>query len=148
MPDYKDLSKQLLAKAKVDGMAGCAVSGVIRDGNKILILRRNPDDTSPGMYEIPGGGVEKGETLETALIREVWEETGLRVTSVDSYMSYFEFDGHIGRVREFDFFVTVEKGEVKMTEHDDYVWVSREKLYDYPMTKEMRHVLEQAFDMK
>lgn len=45
---------------------------------KALLIRRNPDDF--GNWEGPGGAVEENETLEEAIMREVFEETGLAVT--------------------------------------------------------------------
>ncbi|MYT99759.1 MULTISPECIES: NUDIX domain-containing protein [unclassified Streptomyces] len=49
---------------------------VIRDGHLLLIHFREPDEGGPH-YEIPGGGVEAGETPEEAAVRELREETGL-----------------------------------------------------------------------
>lgn len=47
----------------------------IRDGRVLLVLRgRAPAE---GLYAFPGGRVETGETLETAMRRELMEETGL-----------------------------------------------------------------------
>lgn len=49
-------------------------------GNEILLLRfRNPA-RGPDLWLTPGGGVRDGEDREAALRREVWEETGLRLT--------------------------------------------------------------------
>ncbi|HLR51364.1 MAG TPA: NUDIX hydrolase [Candidatus Avamphibacillus sp.] len=42
---------------------------------KILMVQNNRHHN----WSMPGGGVEKGETLKQALIRETWEETGLTV---------------------------------------------------------------------
>src|SRR5262249_15782918 len=55
-----------------------AVSAAIfRDGRVLIVRRaRRPAD---GLYTLPGGGVELGETLEQAVIREVREETGLAI---------------------------------------------------------------------
>lgn len=47
---------------------------VIRDGLILLIARRNGAEH---WYEIPGGGVEDGETPDVAVVRELGEETGL-----------------------------------------------------------------------
>jgi 8-oxo-dGTP pyrophosphatase MutT (NUDIX family) len=53
---------------------GC--SAVIFDEarEKVLLTRR----TDNGRWCIPGGGLEAGESVEEACLREVWEETGLR----------------------------------------------------------------------
>ncbi len=55
-----------------------AVSAAIFRADRILIVRRTLPPAR-GLYTLPGGGVELGETLERAVIREVREETGLEI---------------------------------------------------------------------
>ena len=55
-----------------------AVSAAIFRDGKVLIVRRARPPAN-GLYTLPGGGVELGETLEEAVIREVKEETALDV---------------------------------------------------------------------
>ena len=58
-----------------------AVSAAIfRDGRVLIVRRARPP--AHGLYTLPGGGVELGETLEEAVIREVSEETALEVEPV------------------------------------------------------------------
>jgi 8-oxo-dGTP diphosphatase len=58
-----------------------AVSAAIfRDGRVLIVRRARPP--AHGLYTLPGGGVELGETLEEAVIREVREETTLRIEPV------------------------------------------------------------------
>jgi 8-oxo-dGTP diphosphatase len=55
-----------------------AVSAAIfRDGRALIVRRAQPP--ALGLYTLPGGGVELGETLADAVIREVREETGLEI---------------------------------------------------------------------
>jgi ADP-ribose pyrophosphatase YjhB (NUDIX family) len=58
-----------------------AVSAAIFRDRKVLIVRR-ARPPAHGLYTLPGGGVELGETLEQAVIREVREETSLDVEPV------------------------------------------------------------------
>ena len=51
-----------------------------RDGRVLIVRRARPP--AHGIYTLPGGGVELGETLEEAVIREVREETALEVAPV------------------------------------------------------------------
>jgi len=58
---------------------------VLRDG-KVLLGKRNVNDETAGMFGIPGGAIEYGETIPQAAAREVKEETGLDIST-------FEFVG-------------------------------------------------------
>src|ERR1700758_210366 len=55
-----------------------AVSAAIFRNGRVLVVRRALPPAN-GLYTLPGGGVELGETLEEAVIREVREETGLAI---------------------------------------------------------------------
>jgi 8-oxo-dGTP diphosphatase len=55
-----------------------AVSAAIFHDDRVLIVRRGRPPAH-GLYTLPGGGVELGESLEQAVIREVREETGLAI---------------------------------------------------------------------
>jgi 8-oxo-dGTP diphosphatase len=53
-------------------------------GAVLLVQRRFP----PHGWALPGGFVELGETLETAVVREVLEETGLRIENFEQFRAY------------------------------------------------------------
>jgi 8-oxo-dGTP diphosphatase len=54
-----------------------AVKALIRRGDRILLARLSARAVETGRWTLPGGGVDHGESPETALVREVDEETGL-----------------------------------------------------------------------
>jgi 8-oxo-dGTP pyrophosphatase MutT (NUDIX family) len=56
-----------------------AVAVVIEREGAILLGRRGPNSREPGRWSFPAGFVDRGETVEDAAIREVLEETGLRI---------------------------------------------------------------------
>lgn len=61
-----------------------SVSAIIQNKNKFLALKL----TYFNGYALPGGHIQKNESLEAALKREVLEETGLKVKSLKYFNSY------------------------------------------------------------
>ncbi|HEC96325.1 MAG TPA: NUDIX hydrolase [Euryarchaeota archaeon] len=59
-----------------------AVDGVVIKDRKILLVKRGKDPFK-GKYALPGGFVEYGERVEDAVIREVFEETNVKVKIKD-----------------------------------------------------------------
>ena len=66
----------------INHVYGLAVRVLLTDQDgKILILKRSTDSkTNPGKWELPGGKVDQGESFDHALIREVYEETNLKIS--------------------------------------------------------------------
>jgi len=55
-------------------------AAIVREGKFLLVRRARPP--ASGLYSLPGGVVEAGETLKQALVREIAEETGMRIEPV------------------------------------------------------------------
>ncbi|APU15967.1 MULTISPECIES: NUDIX domain-containing protein [Actinoalloteichus] len=133
------LVTELTDQAAADGILQLVVGAVV-DGKKALVLRRPQDDFMGGIYELPGGKVDPGEALDDALTREVQEETGLDVTSIDRYLGHFDYTSGSGKPsRQFNFAVTVKATTpVELTEHDDHRWVLIDG--DLPVTEAVKGV--------
>jgi ADP-ribose pyrophosphatase YjhB (NUDIX family) len=58
------------------------VGGVVIDGDRALLIRRGSEPLR-GQWSIPGGTLELGESLEHGVVRELQEETGLKVRIVE-----------------------------------------------------------------
>ena len=69
-------------------MIACVGAVVVDDDGRYLLVRRGREP-SRGLWSIPGGKVEPGESDQAAVAREVWEETGLEVV-VGDYVGYVE----------------------------------------------------------
>ncbi|MCC9308401.1 NUDIX domain-containing protein [Kitasatospora sp. RB6PN24] len=119
-----DFLASLVSDAEADGVTGFVAAAVVTDADRILLVRRKPDDFMGGMWEIPSGKVEDGESILEALHRETAEETGLIIEKVNGYVGHFDYpNSRGGTTRQFNFTVAVEKTEpVVLTEHDAHQW--------------------------
>lgn len=59
------------------------VGAALLDGGRLLAARRSAPPELAGRWELPGGKVEKGETPEAALVRELREELGVETEAVE-----------------------------------------------------------------
>src|ERR1700749_2503678 len=103
-----------------------AVSAVIFRDGKILLLRR-AKSPGHGFWSLPGGRVEFGESLHTALAREVDEEAGLKIDIV-ALAGWREVlpgaGGSGGHYLIISFAARWVANEPRLNEeHDDFKWV-------------------------
>lgn len=56
---------------------------ILREGDKILLTLRSQTRFASGFYSVISGGVESGESIKEAAVREIYEETGLTVKEED-----------------------------------------------------------------
>jgi 8-oxo-dGTP diphosphatase len=114
-----DRSEQL--RGRVDCVGAIIVDAA---GRVLMILRGH--EPGAGLWSIPGGRVEPGESDQEAVIREVREETGLRV-SCGPLIGTAELPGPAGAVLDIrDYRVTVEGGEVLAADDAaDARWVTK-----------------------
>jgi ADP-ribose pyrophosphatase YjhB (NUDIX family) len=76
----------LNGSGRKDPRVGCA--GIVRRGNEVLLGRRNKEPNR-GLWVLPGGGVDFGETFAETLTRELSEETGIEI-DVDGVFNVYE----------------------------------------------------------
>lgn len=140
MPESGELVRQDLA----DGVDQQIVAAVVEVRGQVLLLRRPPDDARGGEWEFPGGKVDPGEDLMTALRREVLEETGLTVSSVGAYLGSFDYLTAMGKHnRQHTWSVVVAAdAPVVLTEHDAHSWVSDGATW---LSPELRIQLEEHY---
>ena len=65
------------SSSRQEAIARAAVSGAIFRGEEVLLVRRGRAPAL-GLWSLPGGHIEAGETAREALSRELMEETGIR----------------------------------------------------------------------
>jgi 8-oxo-dGTP diphosphatase len=71
-------SSSEVSNASFTGRPEISVGGIAVDRNRLLMIQRGRG-VAKGQWSIPGGRVEFGESLEAAVVREVFEETGIEV---------------------------------------------------------------------
>jgi ADP-ribose pyrophosphatase YjhB (NUDIX family) len=119
-----------------------AVGGLVVNQDGLLLLVRRARDPGQGKWGLPGGFVDRGETVEQALEREVMEETGLRICESDYLMTYpnqYNYHGVVSPVVDFFFVCQVEAA--------DEIEIARDELEFFEWTlPSPEHLSNMAFD--
>lgn len=122
-------------------VAGCLVF----HGDEFLILRRHPNKAKPLTWDIPAGKIESSEARDAGMIRELFEETGIQVSSDDlTYlgMDRIEEPAYILHFHVFRYDVQV-RPEVTMSpsEHTEYTWITAKRFAQEISENNVIHVL-------
>jgi 8-oxo-dGTP diphosphatase len=110
--------------------AEVCVGAIVVERDHLLMIRRGRG-AAAGEWSIPGGRVEFGESLASAVVREVAEETGLEVV-VDHYVGWVERidDEHHFVIHDFAVSVLDDVEPVAGDDAAEAAWVPFEEITD------------------
>ena len=96
---------------------------LVESDGRVLLVRRAAWDTRPGMWELPGGKVDRGERVQRALARELEEETGLMLADARRVSCRDMISPRGRRIREHVYLVSAIGTVTLSDEHDAFAWV-------------------------
>ena len=123
---------------------GCAI---IRKNGKILIAQRKADSFLAHHWEFPGGKIEKGETLEDCLVREVREELGIEIRPVQ-LLQKKEYI-YPEKTVLLDFYLCDwVSGEPQKLDCQDFAWVQTDDFKEFQFPKGDEEILKELCQKK
>ncbi|HIJ98617.1 TPA: NUDIX hydrolase [archaeon] len=118
-------------------LSGC----VIIANGKLLVLWKNEH----GHYELPGGKVKEGETLEEAAIRETKEEIGCDVELL-KYAGYIDFSIKGKNCRSHNYLAKIKEGQtpriMEPKSFKDLIWLPIENYEEYTVAPNVKKICE------
>ena len=127
---------------KIIKVAGVAI--IDQDKNKVLAGKRNADRLVGGMWEFPGGKIEKGETPQEAAKRELKEEFHGEVQIGPQLGETVSYEYDFGIVKLTVFFAKLLTNNFDLVAHSEVEWLSADEVQklnwvpaDAPLVKEL-----------
>jgi ADP-ribose pyrophosphatase YjhB (NUDIX family) len=129
------------------------VAGIVLDGDRVLLVKRGREPLK-GIWSLPGGGLELGETLREGVQRELREEVGLNVRVLEMVEVLERITpGEQGRTAYhyvlIDFLCESDGGVPRADDDvDEVAWVDRGRIGEYETTEGAPAVIEKAFVLR
>ena len=127
---------------KIIKVEGVAI--IDQDKNKVLAGKRNADRLVGGMWEFPGGKIEKGETPQEAAKRELKEEFHDEVQIGPQLGETVSYEYDFGIVKLTVFFAKLLTNNFDLVAHSEVEWLSADEVQklnwapaDAPLVKEL-----------
>ncbi|MGE7638695.1 (deoxy)nucleoside triphosphate pyrophosphohydrolase [Peribacillus frigoritolerans] len=116
--------------------------------DEILCALRSPEMSFPNMWEFPGGKVEKGEDIFTALKREIDEELQCQVETEASIFNDYTHEYETFIINLLSIKCRIIEGTPTANEHSKLIWLKRENLSSLKWAPADIQAAEQLINLK
>lgn len=123
-------------------------AAIFRHGDKVLLMRRGPNQPLAGEWEYPGGKFEDGEEGPTCLQRELFEELGIdaKIGELVIVAKHTTESGKIVELCAYE--IAGYAGDIQLRVHDQMHWVSLSELLSHPQLPADKIVAEKLVTME
>jgi 8-oxo-dGTP diphosphatase len=125
-----------------------AVSCYLLNSGKILLLKRQPHKPQGKKWGPPAGKVEKGESIHAAVIREVFEETGITITppSLSEHVTLYVMQEKYHFIwHMFLAHTNIIEVVIRHEEHSDFMWIEPRKALGLDLAEDEKTCMQHMF---
>ena len=116
------------------------------DGD-ILIAKRNSKKSKGGLWEFPGGKIEKNESADDAIKREIKEELNIDI-EINKWLIEKR---HEYPEKTINLILCSAKwigGELDLSEHEDSKWIKKEDIFNFQFADADKEIINEIFETK
>lgn len=116
------------------------------DGD-ILIAKRNSKKSQGGLWEFPGGKIEKNESADDAIKREIKEELNIDI-EINKWLIEKR---HEYPEKTINLILCSAKwigGELDLSEHEDSKWIKKEDIFNFQFADVDKEIINEIFETK
>lgn len=132
MKKAKENKRVIEDKVQSDSVRPMAITVkmvVLNSEHKMLLLKRSKNCLNPGKWDLPGGHIDAGETIEETIKREALEETGLSVEIgpiIDAVEFSKDHEAFKSEKRGLRYIALTTDSDVELNEdeHSEFKWLS------------------------
>lgn len=108
-----------------------ACAFIHKDGKLLVTKRADTKAFLPGEFELPGGHIEFGETIEEGLKREIREELHIEIELGNPIYAFTYIRDNNKHIVDINFFATLKPNQeivLNTSDHSEYRWVSEKEI--------------------
>ena len=113
----------------------------------ILIAKRNSKKSQGGLWEFPGGKIEKNESADDAIKREIKEELNIDI-EINKWLIEKR---HEYPEKTINLILCSAKwigGELDLSEHEDSKWIKKEDIFNFQFADADKEIINEIFETK
>lgn len=130
-----------------------SIKGLLCRDGKVLVIKSAKTGTKPGKWELPGGRMDFGETVEQTFKREMKEELGLSKVKLGKFINIWSFTSVRGKFNHhfviLDFVISTDENDIKLSfEHTEYKWIGIKEVSKLKMRSGHKDSIKKFFNDK